>query len=65
MEIRNGEITEGSRLIGTAVKDFKFGYHPAVKVNIQDKEKWFEFDEPDLLAKIADYARNVDRGEEG
>jgi hypothetical protein len=51
MQIENGEITEGSRFIGTAIKELRFGYHPAVKVTIGKNIKWFEQDEPDLLGK--------------
>ena len=57
MKIDNGEIFYNGRKIGTAVKDLKFGYHPAVLVKIDNQKKWFELDEKDLLAKIADYAR--------
>ncbi len=58
MEIINGQILDDSdKIIGTATKELKYGYHPAVKVTVGSHTKWFELDEPDLLAKIADFAK--------
>jgi len=59
MKIENGEIYIGSKKVGSAVRDFKFGYHPAVVVTINGRHKWFELDENNLLAKIADYIREI------
>lgn len=57
IKIEKGVITFNGKKVGTANKDFKFGYHPAVVVTIGKKNKWFELDESNLLAKIADFAR--------
>jgi hypothetical protein len=58
IRIENGDIYSGSIKVGTANKDLKHGYHPAIVVEMNDgNHKWFEMDESDLLAKIADYAR--------
>jgi hypothetical protein len=61
MQIQNGIISENGKKVGKAFRDFKYSYHPAIKVEIGSGPKphitWFELDEPDLLAKIADYAR--------
>lgn len=57
IEIKNGIITKNGTKIGTANKDLKYGYCPAVLVTVQDKHVWFYFNEPGLLSKIADFAR--------
>ena len=58
MNIENGVITTKSgKYVGTATKELKHGYHPAVKVVVHGVVVWFELDEPELLAKIADFAR--------
>ena len=56
MRIENGEILDGDKVVGTANKGLKFGYHPAVKVEVNGKVEWFEFDTPDLINKIIQYA---------
>ena len=55
--IENGKILAGDVQIGTANKGFKHGYHPAICVAVGRHCRWFEYDTPDLLAKIADFAR--------
>lgn len=62
MDIRNGQITDNGRFVGTAMHELKHGYHPAILVLVNGHEKWFEVDTPDLLAKIADFARERDPG---
>jgi hypothetical protein len=58
MNIENGVITtKDGRFVGTATKELKHGYHPAIKVVVHDVVAWFELAEPDLLGKIADFAR--------
>ena len=57
IKIENGKILSGDVQVGTANKDFKHGYHPAILVEVADQRVWFELDEPDLLAKRADFAR--------
>jgi hypothetical protein len=60
MKIERGIITnDHGVVIGSANHDLKYGYHPAVLVEVRDKRKWFEYDEPDLVAKIADFAREA------
>ena len=61
--IENGIIYNDNGSLGTAKKDLKFGYHPAVIATVSGKSEWFELDEPDLLAKIADWAREQDKKE--
>ena len=63
MKISNGIImNQEGRKIGTATKEFKNGYHPAVMAVVGCYVKWFELDEPDLLAKIGDFAREYEHG---
>ena len=62
MKIEFGVISQDGKTIGTARKEFRFGYHLAVHVTVNKgrgrrEEKWFELDAPDLLAKIGDFAR--------
>lgn len=56
VEIKSGEIRVGGVNVGTARKELKYGYHPAVLVEVGKNSKWFELDEKDLLAKIAEFA---------
>ena len=37
MKIENGVISEGGRVIGSAMKSLKYGYHPAVKVTVGEQ----------------------------
>jgi hypothetical protein len=57
IRIEQGEIFLNDRKVGTANKDLKYGYHPAVLVKVGEQQIYFEMDEPDLLAKIGDFAR--------
>ena len=56
IEIEDGVITKDGKKIGTANKDFKYGYHPAVCVEVLGKTKWFELDTPELIDKIKAWA---------
>ena len=52
--IENGVIYYKGKVVGKAVKDLKYGYHPSVKVVVYENEPvWFELDEEKLLEKIA------------
>jgi hypothetical protein len=60
--IINGQVYQGSEKIGRAVKDFKFGYHPAVLATFKLERKWFELHEPDLIAKVtAFFKENIEK----
>ena len=56
--IENSVITIGSQKVGTANQDFRFGYHPSIRVTVGEAETWFELDASDLLAKVANFARD-------
>ena len=62
MKIENGIISDQGRKIGTVTKELKNGYHPAAMAVVGCFVKWFELDDPDLLAKIADFARDYEHG---
>ena len=60
MKIEAGKITtDDGKDIGTARLELKYGYHPAVLVEVGKAAKWFEADERDLLAKIRAYVAAV------
>jgi hypothetical protein len=59
MEIKEGIIKDGEKVIGEAYLAYKFGYHPAVLVKIGSKRKWFEKDEKDLILQIIAYAKEI------
>lgn len=61
MKIENGIIKENNTFVGTAKKSFKYGYHPAVKVEIENGTvRWFELDEQDLVNKIISWVQRED-----
>ncbi len=63
MKIENGVITNQGRQIGTTAKEWnKETKQMGLMVVVGCFVKWFELDEPDLLAKIADFARDYEHG---
>ncbi len=50
--IDDGIVTVGGKKIGEVMADYKHGYHPAVRVTINNKVDWFENDTPDLIPEI-------------
>jgi hypothetical protein len=55
--LNNGTINFNGEKVGEAMKDFKYGYHPAVRVTLfkNGTNKWFELDEENLVEKIKEY----------
>ena len=60
--ISNGNISQDGKVVGTAMYDYKYGYHPAVLVKIGNVRKWFELGSPNLVHKIRKYAQVVLKG---
>jgi ABC-type ATPase involved in cell division len=52
--IEGNIININGKNIGTIFQDYKYGYHPAIKLQIGKKITWFELDEKDLINKIAE-----------
>jgi hypothetical protein len=61
--ISNGKISQDGKVVGTAMKDFKYGYHPAVLVKIGNVREWFELDEPHMVYKIREHVQATLKGE--
>ena len=61
--IQNGRILQDGKVVGSAMRDFKYGYHPAVLVRIGKVQEWFELDESNLVHKILEYTKAVLKGD--
>jgi hypothetical protein len=57
VEIKNGTITYKGEIVGVAMKAYKHGYHPSIRVTLykEKKSEWFELDEKNLVEKIKEY----------
>lgn len=53
--LTDGKLIRGDKQIGIAVRDLKYGYHPAIKVVVGVNTRWFETDETNLYSKIGDF----------
>jgi hypothetical protein len=50
--IDNGSVQVAGKEVGRCDHGYKFGYHPAILLEIGSEREWFELDTPDLMEKI-------------
>lgn len=56
--IDNGTVTVDGNKVGEVMKDYKHGYHPAVRVTIDGVNVWFELDTKNLIDVVFDNVIN-------
>jgi hypothetical protein len=57
--LKNGEVLLDGKFRGLIRKSFRYGYHPMAEVMVEGKTGWFELDDPDLVQKAVDFARQA------
>ena len=62
VNIDNGTIIINGTKVGEVNQDYKHGYHPAILLQIGDKEEWFEMDTDDLITKVVNKAVEFNNG---
>jgi len=42
--IDEGVVSVDGLICGTVMREYKFGYHPAIEITVNDKSQWLEID---------------------